>query len=1125
MLRSSGKQGAAGRLRRHLCPLPFLLLLSGLLAGWHGSSGESEGSDATGEARPLEPGEAREGPIAAGEAQAFRVTVTGAPLLAVVEQRGIDLVLVDRPAAGGEPVAVDAPNRRWGPEMLLLEAAGEHRVEVQGRDAAAAPGGYAIRVEKLAGGGPDGTRRRAAAAAMTRGSRKPASWTLEALRRSLAAYREALEGWRGLADRPLEAEALVAIAYREDQLGDRRAAADDLARALALWRDLGEARREADTLDLLGQVHLKLGESGPARSEIADSLALWRRLGERLEEGATLADAGLVEHRSGDLRAALPPYQEARALLHELGARREEARALNNLGGLYDLLGEPAAALDHYREALALRRELGDRPGEAQTLNNIAVIDRAQGDWQAALDAYEEARTILAPLHQPDQTAALLNNLGYLYLALGEPRRALPLFEEALALDRAVNDRRGEVLARNNLGLAWRGMDEPDRALDEHRQALAQASALSDPWLAALTRLQLAQSRLERGDPAALADLEAALTLLARTGDRRFEALALHLEGRALALAARPAEALAALGQALERRRSFHDRAGEAETLDELAAIERRLDRRDEARAHAEAAVAAIEGLRSGLASLGLRASFLATRHRAYTLLIDLLMDRHLAEPAGGFDRMALEVSERSRARSLLDLLYEGGTGRQEGVPAALLARRRALVYRLSVEADRQEQAARGGGSAETVASGEGIESLLAELDRVEAEIRRQAPHEGAAGEARPVGAEAIPRLLDPGTLLLELALGEERSYAWAVGARGIRGAVLPGEREIERQARQLYRSSSTLEPGGRREAGGGLGRILLEPVWSEVSHAERLVVVPDGALELIPWSALHVPLPGQGWSTGGRVPLVEEKEVIEIPSATALAVERRRLAGRPVAARWAAVFADPVFSADDSRVAVAGRSPLRNAAAPSRRTGPFSPAFVRLPATRREAEAIASLAPAGQVWKVLDFTANREAVFSGELRRYRNIHFATHAVADTRNPELSGLVLSRVDAGGRARGGFIGLADLYDLDLAADLVVLSGCQTALGKEVRGEGLMALTRGFAAAGVPRVVGTLWRVEDRATAEIMTRFYRAMWRQGFSPAAALRAAQRAVRRDPRYRDPHFWASFVHQGDWR
>jgi tetratricopeptide (TPR) repeat protein len=1134
MLRSSLSESGAAWPRRWLRPV--LLVLAGLglaavRAGSAGGAGAVAGSGgAAAAAQALAPGDTVERPIEAGEAHAFRATVTGAPLLLVVEQRGIDLVVVDRLAAGGDPVLVDAQNRRWGAEVLLLEAAGEHRVEIESLDAAAASGAYSLRLEAMAGEGADGERRRAAAAAMTRGSRKPSAWTLEALRHSLAAYREALPGWRAVGDRYLEAETLFAIAGREDWLGERVAAGGDFERALAIWRELGETRREADTLDRLGGVRVELGQTEAARSAIADALDLWRRLGDRLEEGATLVDAGYVEYASGALLGALSPYQQALAVFRELGARREAARALNNLGGLYDGLGEPQAALDSYQEALALRRELGERSDVAQTLSNIAVVDRALGDWEAALEAYQQALAMLAPLHQPSQKAKTLNNLAFLYLTLGEPARALPLFEEALALHHGVSDRRSEVLTRNNLGVVWRALGDLDRALAEHRQALGEAEKLGDPWLQALVRLQVAQVRIEKADVAAATDVAAAKALLVEIGDRRLEALALQLEGRVLSLADRPAAALGPLGQALERRRSIHDRAGEAETLDELAAVERRLGRRDQARAHAEEAISAIEGLRIGLGSLGLRASFLASRHRAYELLIDLLMDRHLAEPAAGFDRRALEVSEHARARSLLDMLHDRRSGRREGVPAELLARRQALTYRLSAWADGDEQPATGGApAAAETARGRQLESLLAELDGVEAEIRRRAPggEAGAGGDLAPLGAEAIQRLLDPGTVLLEIALGRERSHAWTISERGIHSAVLPGEREIGRQARQLYQTLSTFEPGGRANGGDSLSQLLLAPVWAEVGRAGRLVVVPDAPLDLIPWGALRVPLPRHGWRESARVPLIELQEVVEIPSATTLAVERRRLAGRPAAARRAAVFADPVFAAADPRVG--GARPARQVAASpgmaGRGSGALAPDYERLPATRREAAAIAGLAPAGEVHTALDFAASREAVLSSELRSYRVLHFATHSIADTRHPELSGMVLSLVDAGGRQRRGLVRLPDLYDLDLGADLVVLSGCRTALGRELRGEGLMGLTRGFEAAGVPRVVGSLWRVEDRASAEIMTRFYRAMWREGASPSAALRAAQRAVRRDPRYRAPHFWAGFVHQGDWR
>lgn len=194
-------------------------------------------------------------------------------------------------------------------------------------------------------------------------------------------------------------------------------------------------------------------------------------------------------------------------------------------------------------------------------------------------------------------------------------------------------------------------------------------------------------------------------------------------------------------------------------------------------------------------------------------------------------------------------------------------------------------------------------------------------------------------------------------------------------------------------------------------------------------------------------------------------------------------------------------------------------------PGFERLPSSRKEAEAIAGLAAPHQVRIALDLDANRDAVLSGGLRDYRFIHFATHGLADSLHPELTGLVLSRVDTAGLPREGFLSLPDLYDLDLEADLVVLSGCRTALGKEVRGEGLMGLTRGFLYAGAPRVVASLWQIDDRPTAKLMTSFYQALWKKGQSPATALREAQRSLRRQQLYRAPHAWAGYVLQGDWR
>jgi len=182
------------------------------------------------------------------------------------------------------------------------------------------------------------------------------------------------------------------------------------------------------------------------------------------------------------------------------------------------------------------------------------------------------------------------------------------------------------------------------------------------------------------------------------------------------------------------------------------------------------------------------------------------------------------------------------------------------------------------------------------------------------------------------------------------------------------------------------------------------------------------------------------------------------------------------------------------------------------------------EAEAIAA-ASATPPDLLTGFAAHREAVLDGRFSRHRILHLATHGVIDTQQPELSGLVLSRFDASGRPRDGLLLLPDVFDLELSADLVVLSGCRTALGPHVRGEGLVGLVQGFLYAGAPRVLASLWSVQDRATAEWMRAFYDGLLRDGLRPAAAARAAQRRMRRQPGWETPYHWAGFVLQGEWR
>jgi CHAT domain-containing protein len=367
----------------------------------------------------------------------------------------------------------------------------------------------------------------------------------------------------------------------------------------------------------------------------------------------------------------------------------------------------------------------------------------------------------------------------------------------------------------------------------------------------------------------------------------------------------------------------------------------------------------------------------------------------------------------------------------------------------------------------------------------------------------------------------------------------------LPGETEAQ-MARRLARAEAAYN-----RAAVELSRKILGPVAGQL-HDKRLLVVADGALHYVPFAALPEPETAQGAGYAPSNPLVMKHEVVNLPSASVLAVLRQQELRRPPAPKAVAVLADPVFASTDSRLKVSvARSGVNPVTTRPDRAGPPSGEGLipvstglltrsaadiglsrsgtlrlpRLPFTRREADAIMAVTPDGMGLKALDFNASWAMATSPELAQYRIVHFATHGLLDSRRPELSGLVLSLVDKEGRPQDGFLQLQDIYNMNLRADLVVLSSCETGLGKEVNGEGLIGLTRGFMYAGATRVVSTLWEVNDLATAKLMQAFYTSLKQPGKRPAQSLREAQLSLLRQRRWSAPYYWAGFTIQGEWK
>jgi CHAT domain-containing protein len=617
------------------------------------------------------------------------------------------------------------------------------------------------------------------------------------------------------------------------------------------------------------------------------------------------------------------------------------------------------------------------------------------------------------------------------------------------------------------------------------------------------------------------------------------------------------AQALAAFDEALPIRQAVGDRMGAAATTLGLAFVERAQGNLFNARQRAEAAIAIIESLRARVTSQPLRLSFFAQAQDYYDFYVDLLMQMHRLNPGAGFAAAALEASERGRARSLLDLLNEAGVDLRQGASADLLERERSLRLRLNSAANYQRQLlSETYTTAQAAAAAKDVEELSAAVDELEARIRQGSPRYAELTQPRPLNAAQIQHeIASSDTLLLEYALCRERSFLWVVSSSEVTSYELPGREEINKAAvkvRELLtvrnrtvagetseQRRARVEAADARyeEVAARLSRILIAPA-AALLKSKRLVIVAPGVLQLIAFGALPAPSPDSA-----APPLILNHEVVTLPSASSLAMLRRLSQRREPPKRLITVLADPVFSRADERFAeTVSSTAITHAAlgapgapatdpvggvvtAATNYDGQSYPDMPRLFRTRWEAEQIAALPPPGSATLLLDFDATPDAVSSEAVRRSRIIHFATHAILDHARPQLSGVALSFFDRQGRARDGFLRLHQISDLRLSADLVVLSACRAADGRDYGGEGLVGLARGFMLAGVPRVVGSLWDSNDKATAELMVRFYRRMVKDSMSPAAALRAAQLEMWRDKRWRPAYFWSGFVLQGEWQ
>lgn len=907
----------------------------------------------------------------------------------------------------------------------------------------------------------------------------------------------------------------------------------------------------------------------------------------RIGAETVFAEAELLRAQ-GDLeslQSAIQKYRAALALYRSLGNQKVQADVLSKLGEVRLNTGELTGALDDLSQELLLRRSIGDRRGEAHALVNIGNVYNDLGQKQEALDSFNRALMIYRNVGNLVEDPNILINIGWVYYSLFEHQKALNNFIQALTLSRRIGNRAAEARALLGMAGTYTRESEYQRALGLNSRALSINRAIGARREEAYALLGLAWLHVQlREKQKALDTNQEALRLMRVIGDRKGEGLILHGIGWIYDLWGEMPQAIDYYSQALVVRRALGDSAGEVETRHRLAECERDRGNLLEAREQIEAAISILESVRVKLGSETLRVSYTAFAQKYYEFYLELFSHLHRRNPSHGYDAAALQISERARARTLLDLLAEARADIRQGVDPGLLQRERELQKTITATTAKRIRLLNLRHTAQQAHRAEQeLEALTTAFQEVEEKIRITSPRYAALTQPQPLTLQEIQQLLDADTLLLEFSLGEGYNYLWAVTPTSIKSFELEKGSLIRDTAERVYELLTARTKKLRRETGPQrearitksdaeyktaalrLSRMLLGPVAS--LGKKRLVIVSDGALQYIPFAVLpvpeawrNVPVEKRGKQVDSRVadtPLILDHEIVYLPSASALALLRRDLEGRKPATKTVAVFADPVFEPTDQRVIHKSKSrssltnmpgetsvsrgaqdrgnaslaqrtmkALRDYQISTRMIEDGQP-LARLPYSRKEALSIAALVPKDQQKILLDFDVNYETGTSADLGEYRFVHFATHGLLDTRYPELTGILLSLVDREGNPQAnGILRLGDVYNLKMPVELVSLSACETALGKSIRGEGLVGLTRGFMYAGAPRVIASLWKVEEEATADLMKAFYEGvLGQQQLRPAAALRQAQIEMWRSPNRSAPYYWSAFVMQGEWR
>jgi CHAT domain-containing protein len=889
-----------------------------------------------------------------------------------------------------------------------------------------------------------------------------------------------------------QAELEVADTYQMMSAYQRAIAAYHRSLALAA----SDAKPRCAALSHLARTYANIGRVAEAVQYSDQAVGACQTVPDNRALADALEAQGEAKFWSSQMTDAVSLFTRARQIAHD--ANDPDGEALSAM-----MLAQAVNAGDRKQssrlawDALNLWTGIENPYGAARAHMVLAFFAGGAGNFALAQCHCERALPVFQRIGDKDNEAIARNVLGMVARQSGDLEASLNHYQLARRDFIAAQDDLGEAESITGMAAVLTSQRNYASLLSLYTRKLQLAQKTGNGALSASSWIDIARVyQIQHKYAESEANYQRGLAEYRTAGNRYGEGTALMRIAELRAEEGEPADSLDLYSQAGKLK----EQNGEIEDLARIqysiARVYRRLNRLEEARSEIEKTIDLIESQRLRITKFDTRAQYFASVHAYYSLYIQVLMDLYHLHPDRNYNELALEAAEKSKVRALLDLLQNTSSASCD----ELLAQ--------DAKAGSAQQAETAATSPSSAASTQPLT-----LAQMQAEIG------------------------DNDNVLLEYALGDDRSYAWLVDGNGISQFELPPGAEIRNRARafrealapivaheheaplaylQRRRRAKNLQSIKAKD----LAEVLLGPL--NLPPGKRLLIVPDGPLQYVPFGALPVT------GTKGVTALIESHELAMLPSASVLAVLRKTAARRPPPTNGVAVFADPVFekrgmtsSSANRNVAVAlPRSRDLNRALQDASGWQHIPS---LPGSHTEALAIRQIVGPEHTRLAVGFDANRRSVIDGWIADYRIVHFATHGIVDTRHPEMSGLILSLFNARGEPQDGYLRLSDIYNLKLSADLVVLSSCESALGRNLESEGTIGLPRGFLYAGARSVIASLWKVDDDATAILMKDLYRRI-QLGESPSKALRDAQFTLSKDQRFSDPYYWAGFVLEGDF-